>query len=89
MLEAFFAWLVQNIAWDTLKKALPASKGRDLMLFRQALEDAQRRILELEEDRKLLGKLVEQRNRALSQLTEANRRISELERDLRKAAKKK
>ena len=88
-MEAFFAWLVQNIAWDTLKKVIPAAKQRDLAVFRQALEDAQNRIRELEEDRKLLGRLVEQRDLAIARLGEANRRIAELERDLRKAKKRK
>lgn len=81
-MEAFFAWLLQNIAWDTLKQALPKIKQRELMLFRQALEDAQSRLKELEDDRKLLGKIVQQRNRALAELTEASRRLKELEREL-------
>jgi DNA-binding transcriptional regulator GbsR (MarR family) len=82
-LEAFFAWLLQNVAWDTLKQALPKVKQRDLKVFKQALEDAQNRLLELERDRELLGKIVEQRNRAIMQLTEANRRIKALEAQLR------
>lgn len=81
-MEAFFAWLLQNIAWDTLKKALPKVRQRELMLFRQALEDAQNRLKELEEDRKLLAKIIQQRNRALAELTQANRRIRELEKQL-------
>ena len=83
-MEAFFAWLLQNVAWDTLKQALPKVKQRELMLFRQALEDAQNRLKELEDDRKLLGKIVQQRNRALAELTQANRRIKELEKQLSK-----
>lgn len=62
-MEAFFAWLLQNVAWDTLKKALPKAKQRDLNLFKQALADAQARLKELEQDRVLLEKLVDQRNR--------------------------
>ena len=83
-MEAFFAWLVQNIAWDTIKTALPRIKQRELTIFRQALEDAQNRISELEQDRLLLGKIVQQRNRAIAELGEANRRIKELERSLTK-----
>ena len=82
-MEVFFAWLVQNVAWETLKKSLPQVKQRELMIFRQALEDAQNRIRELEQDRLLLAKIVQQRNRALAMLTEANRRIKELEETLR------
>ena len=86
-MEGFLAWLLQNVAWDTLKKALPKPKQRDLMVFRQALEDAQFRILELEQDRILLGRLVQQRNRALAELAEARREIKRLERELSKAKK--
>jgi isocitrate dehydrogenase len=85
--EAFFAWLLQNIAWDTLKKAIPKVKQRDLVIFRQALEDAQNRIAELQQDREMLHRLVQQRNRAFAELIEARRRIKELERELRKARK--
>ena len=87
-MEAFFAWLLQNVAWDTLKKALPRIKQRDLNLFKQALADAQARLKELEQDRALLEKLVDQRNRAIAQLIEANRRIADLEVELTKLRKK-
>ena len=86
-MEGFLAWLLQNVAWDTLKQALPNPKQRDLMVFRQALEDAQFRILELEQDRIFLARLVQQRNRALAELTEARREIKGLERELSKAKK--
>ena len=86
-MEAFFAWLLQNIAWDTLKQALPKTKQRDLAVFRQALEDAQNRVKELEQDRELMMRLVQQRNRVLAELTEAKRRIKVLERELRSARK--
>jgi DNA-binding transcriptional regulator GbsR (MarR family) len=77
--EAFFTWLLQNLAWDALKKLLPTVGERELAIFKQALEDAQGRLKELESDRKLLAKIVQQRNRALAELTVANRRIKELE----------
>lgn len=88
-MESFFAWLLQNIAWDTIKKALPKIKQRDLAVFQRALEDAQNRIDELEQDRELLARLVEQRNRAIAELIEAKRRIKQLERELHRLGQKK
>lgn len=87
-MEAFLSWLLQNVAWDTLKKALPRLKRQDLDIFRQALEDAQDRLAELEADRELLDRIVQQRNLALADLTKANRRIKELESQLAKARAK-
>jgi hypothetical protein len=77
--DAFLTWLFQNLGWEALKKALPASKRGELKIFKQALEDTQRRNRELEQDEALMLKLVEQRNVALARLVEAQRRIRELE----------
>lgn len=87
-MEAFLSWLLQNVAWDTLKKALPQLKQRDLDIFRQALADAQDRLAELEGDREMLDRIVQQRNLALADLTKANRRVKELESQLAKARAK-
>ena len=72
-MEAFFAWLLQNVAWDTLKKALPESNRRDLMIFRQALEDAQSALA--------AGDAVaaERAGKAVSALVKALKDVEELE----------
>ena len=89
MAEAFFTWLLQNIAWDTLKQALPKPKQRELAMLRRALRDTQNRIDELEEDRKLLARLVEQRNRAIAEVIHAKRKIRLLEREVTRLKRKK
>ena len=78
-MESFFSWLLQNLAWETLKKALPPTKQVDVVIFKRALVQAQDRLAELEQDRKLLEKLVDQRNRMHAELVSAKRQLAALE----------
>ena len=88
-MEAFFTWLFQNIAWDTLKQALPKAKQRELALLQRALSDSQNRIDELEEERRLIVRLVEQRNRAIAEVIHTKRKVRQLERELASIKRKK
>lgn len=80
-MEALLIWIFQNISWEVLKKALPENKQTDLRVFRQALADAQDRNKELESDRAMLERLIEQRDVAFAELREAKRRIRDLEKE--------
>ncbi len=89
-MEALLNWLLGSLGWDALKKLLSRDASGVQPLIR-ALKEVQDRNAELEQDRELMARLVEQRNLLHAQLTEMKRRMSELEQEcasLRAAAGK-
>lgn len=80
-MEWLLGWLLGNLGWESLKRLLTGSGAKDARALVQALDDAQNRARELERERKLMLVLVEQRNRAMSELLEARRRIIDLEQE--------